>query len=156
MSTVQHRLLPKPILPPTYLLIALLIMLVFHWIVPLGSAVTVPWNLCGILLIAGGIWMSYRAEAQFRRLKTTVKPFEKPTTLVRDGLFHFSRNPMYLGFVSVLVGVAILLGSLTPFLVVPVFIILIEFKFIRIEERELSQTFKGDWTDYAQKVRRWL
>jgi len=118
--------------------------------------VPAPWNLSGILLVVVGIWISYEAEAQFRRLKTTVKPFKNPTTLVTDGMFHFSRNPMYLGFAGILMGVAVMLGSLPSFLVVPVFIVLIDIKFIRVEERLLSQAFKQEWTDYAQKVRRWL
>lgn len=156
ISTNQAGWIPKTILPPTYLLIALVLMVTLHWIIPLGSVLPIPWNLSGILLVAGGIWVSYVAEALFRRVKTTVKPFEIPSTLVTDGMFRFSRNPMYLGFAAILMGVAILLGSLAPFLVVPIFIALVDIRFIRIEERVLSQTFHQEWTDYAKKVRRWI
>lgn len=156
MSNFQARSMPKPILPPTYLLIALLLMVALNWFTPLGSVVPAPWNLSGCLLIAVGIWINIKADAQFRRLNTTVKPFEKPTALVRDGMFRFSRNPMYLGFAGILLGVAVLLESLAPFLVVLAFIALIDIKFIQVEERTLSQTFGREWTDYAQKVRRWL
>lgn len=47
---------------------------------------------------------------------TTVKPFQESTALITDGVFRLSRNPMYLGFVLVLTGIATLLGSLTPWL----------------------------------------
>jgi protein-S-isoprenylcysteine O-methyltransferase Ste14 len=156
MSNSQARSMSKPILPPTYLLVALLLMVAFHWISPFGPVVPAPWNLSGCLLIVAGIWINLKADAQFHRLNTTVKPFEKPTALVQDGVFRFSRNPMYLGFAGILLGVALLLGSLAPFLVVPIFIALIDVKFIQLEERVLSQTFGQEWTDYAQKVRRWL
>jgi protein-S-isoprenylcysteine O-methyltransferase Ste14 len=141
MSNIQARLNPKTSFPPTYLLVALVLMVTLHWITPLGSVLPAPWNLSGILLVVVGIWISYAAEAQFRRLKTTVKPFENPTTLVTDGMFRFSRNPMCLGFAGILAGVAVMLGSLPSFLVVPVFIVLIDIKFIRVEERP-SNTLK--------------
>ncbi|MFN2143760.1 MAG: methyltransferase family protein [Anaerolineales bacterium] len=156
MSNSQARSMPKTILPPTYFLVALLLMVALRWIIPVGTAVPAPWNLSGCLLIAAGIWINMKADAQFHRLNTTVKPFEKPTSLVQDGVFHFTRNPMYLGFTGILLGVALLLGSLAPFLVVPIFIALIDVKFIQVEECVLSQTFGQEWTDYAQKVRRWL
>jgi protein-S-isoprenylcysteine O-methyltransferase Ste14 len=63
---------------------------------------------------------------------------------------------MYLGFVNILLGVAILLGSLTPFLVIPFFIALMDGIFIRVEEQMLAETFGQEWFDYIQKVRRWI
>jgi protein-S-isoprenylcysteine O-methyltransferase Ste14 len=63
---------------------------------------------------------------------------------------------MYLGFVLVLIGVASLLGSLTPWVIVPIFNILMEIVFIRVEERMMAQKFGLTWLDYKKKVRRWL
>jgi protein-S-isoprenylcysteine O-methyltransferase Ste14 len=146
----------KPILPPTYLLIALCIMLGLYVIYPAVKFIPTPWNLLGLLLLGFGIWISYAAEAQFHRVKTTVQPYDEPTTLVTDGAFVLSRNPMYLGFASILMGVAILLRSLTPFLVIPVFVALINVKFIRSEEGMMAKTFDQDWRDYVKKTRRWI
>jgi protein-S-isoprenylcysteine O-methyltransferase Ste14 len=156
MSINQIHSQQKTILPPTYLLIALITMLALYFIYPVSKFIPIPWNLVGVLLLGSGVWISYAAEAQFHRAKTTVQPFNKPTILVTDGMFRFSRNPMYLGFVIILLGVAILLGSLAPFLVIPFFIVLIDLKFIRVEERNLAQTFDQDWVNYVQKVRRWI
>jgi protein-S-isoprenylcysteine O-methyltransferase Ste14 len=146
----------QPVLPPTILLIALIVMLGLNFIYPAARLIPAPWNLSGLLFLGTGIWISYAAEAQFRRLETAVNPYKKPTTLVVDGFYKFSRHPMYLGFASVLLGVAILLGSLSPLVVIPAFIVLVDRKFIRFEERLLEKTFGAAWLDYAQKVRRWI
>ena len=146
----------KPLLPPAFLLMALTLMLVLHWILPGIQLIPVPWNLGGLLLLGVGLWLSYAAEAQFRRARTPVSPLDKPCILIRDGMYQFSRNPMYLGFVGILVGVALLLGSLSAFLVIPGFFALMDLKFIRMEEAVLAERFPGEWHTYVQKVRRWI
>lgn len=92
----------------------------------------------------------------FKLAGTTIKPFQESKTLVTTGIFRFSRNPMYLGFALILVGAAILLGSLTPFFVIPVFVILTEKQFIISEEIMLERTFGTAFLDYKRRVRRWL
>ena len=69
------------------------------------------------------------------------KPFEKPTALVTGGPFSLSRNPMYLSMVIVLVGCVVLLGTVWPFLVVPLFIRVITTRFIVHEERMMEDRF---------------
>ncbi len=63
---------------------------------------------------------------------------------------------MYLGMALVLIGVAILLGSLSPFLVIPIFVWLITARFIKFEEKMLEDTFGLKYLDYARRVRRWI
>ena len=63
---------------------------------------------------------------------------------------------MYLGFALILFGTAGLFGTLTPFLVVPVFMVLIEKDFIRGEEKMLEQKFGQIYLGYKQMVRRWI
>ena len=63
---------------------------------------------------------------------------------------------MYLGMALLLLGVAILLGSLSPFFVVPVFVWLITVRYIRFEEKMLEDTFGLKYLDYARRVRRWI
>jgi protein-S-isoprenylcysteine O-methyltransferase Ste14 len=146
----------KPILPPTYLLAALVIMIIINFIFPTPKLLPIPWNLLGLLPLGIGVFISYRAEAQFHQVKTTVYPFKKASTLVTGGLFRISRNPMYLGFVLVLAGVGILLGSLIPLIIIPTFVALIHSKFILVEERLMAETFGEDWGNYRKKVRRWI
>ena len=73
-----------------------------------------------------------------------------------EGPFRYSRNPMYLGFVLVLAGIGILLGSLTPLFVIPAFAALMDRQFIQMEEQMLRAAFGAKWQDYASRTRRWL
>ena len=63
---------------------------------------------------------------------------------------------MYLGFVLILIGVALLLGTLSPYIIVAGFALLLEVKFIRMEEMKLAATFGIKWEMYKQRTRRWL
>jgi protein-S-isoprenylcysteine O-methyltransferase Ste14 len=63
---------------------------------------------------------------------------------------------MYLGMTLILVGIALALGSLTPWLVIPVFIWQITVRFIAAEERKLEATFGNSYLEYKRRVRRWL
>jgi protein-S-isoprenylcysteine O-methyltransferase Ste14 len=76
--------------------------------------------------------------------------------LLTTGPFRVSRNPMYLGMAAALLGVAVTLGSATPFLVAPVFGVLLARRFIRPEEAALASRFGAAWTAYARRTRRWL
>jgi protein-S-isoprenylcysteine O-methyltransferase Ste14 len=146
----------KKTLPPTYLWAAIIIMLVLHFLLPLAKIIAWPWNLLGILPLAGGIALNLIADNAFRKAKTTVKPFEESTALVTGGVFRISRHPMYLGFVLALIGIGILLGSLAPWVVVPVFAVLMDRMFIQVEERMLQARFGEDWLQYKATVRRWI
>jgi len=146
----------NPILPPTYLLIALLLMIILNFTLPIIKVIPVPWNIIGLLPIMFGLWISISADAQFKKRETTIKPFEKPSALVIDGWFKISRNPMYLGFVLVLFGISVLLGSITPFLIMVAFTIIIQYLFIRFEEKMMAETFGEEWKKYVQNVRRWI
>ena len=142
--------------PPAYLLIAIVVMIILHFIFPLTMIVFPPWKLLGIIPLVGGVILNIVADNTFQRVNTTVKPFEESTALVTSGIYQVSRNPMYLGFVLILTGIATLLGSLTPFGVIPVFIILMEKNFIRFEEQGLAQKFGPRWVAYRRQVRRWV
>ena len=103
-----------------------------------------------------GLAINFAAERQFHQVNTTVKPFEKSSHLVTDGLYRFSRNPMYLGMALVLMGVAALFGSLASFGMVLLFVGWIDTQFIRREEEMLCTQFGQDWLEYKARVRRWI
>ena len=144
------------ILPTTYLLISIVVMAALHLLVPVIQVIPMPWNILGIVPIVGGVAINLIADSAFRQVKTTVKPFTESTALVTSGAFRINRNPMYLGFVLTLLGIAILLGSLAPFVVVLVFCILMDRVFIQVEERMLEDKFGQAWLEYKAKVRRWI
>jgi protein-S-isoprenylcysteine O-methyltransferase Ste14 len=144
------------VMPPTYLFIAVVIMMGLHLIFPVATIIPAPWNITGIIPLAAGVILNLVADRDFKKHRTTVKPFEESAVVITTGLYRLSRNPMYLGFELILIGVALFLGSLTPFLVVILFPLLMEALFIRAEEEMLAQQFGQHWLAYKEQVRRWI
>lgn len=146
----------EKILPPTYFLIFLLLTVGSHFIIPKLRLIRTPYNYTGVLLIGIGIWLNIWADRSFKKNNTTVKPFEKSTYFIEEGPFLLSRNPMYLGMVVILIGVAVLLGSIMPFIVSVGFFGTMNLAFIRQEEKALEEIFGRKFLDYKKRVRRWL
>jgi protein-S-isoprenylcysteine O-methyltransferase Ste14 len=143
-------------LPPTYFLASLALMGALAFALPIAPLLAWPWRALGVVPVAAGVWLNLAADRAFKQRGTTVKPFERSSALVTDGAFRVTRNPMYLGMILILVGVALLLGSLTPLLVAAGFAAIIETRFIPVEERMLAETFGDAWTAYCGKTRRWI
>jgi protein-S-isoprenylcysteine O-methyltransferase Ste14 len=144
------------IMPTTYLLVAILLSIGLHFLVPIIYIIPSPWNLIGLIPLFFGIWINISADRAFKRASTTVKPFEESNVLIQDGAFRLSRNPMYLGFVSILLGISLLLRSLSPFLIPFFFAIVVTIVFIRVEERMLEEKFSEEWKQYRSLVRKWI
>ncbi|NWF71869.1 MAG: isoprenylcysteine carboxylmethyltransferase family protein [Nitrospirae bacterium] len=105
----------------------------------------------GILVILAGLY-------EFQKAKTTFNPMTPDATssVVMSGIYRVSRNPMYLGFLLVLIGWAIWLSHPLPFLFLPVFVAYMNRFQVLPEERVLSAKFGEDYDRYKQTVRRWL
>lgn len=143
-------------LPPTYLFTAIVTMVLLHFLFPHANVVPFPWQFLGCLPLLFGIALNLKADKAFKKNHTTVKPFEESTVLITTGVFRLSRHPMYLGMLFILIGIGILMGTLMPFLVIPVFALLMEVMFVRIEEQMLANRFGTTWQEYQAKVRRWI
>jgi protein-S-isoprenylcysteine O-methyltransferase Ste14 len=104
----------KKIMPTTYLLVAILLCVVVNFLVPIFYLIPSSWNLIGIIPLFFGLWINLSADRAFKKAETTVKPFEESNTLIQDGVFRWSRNPMYLGFIAILLGISVLLRSRSP------------------------------------------
>jgi protein-S-isoprenylcysteine O-methyltransferase Ste14 len=143
-------------LPPFYLFMALAGMTLLHHFVPVVQLIPYPWNASGLIPLAAGMVLNLDADRRFRKHGTAVKPFERSSVLITSGAFRFSRNPMYLGMVMILAGAGVLMGSLSPFTLIPAFVIIIDKHFIASEERMLDQRFGDDWRHYKARVRRWI
>jgi len=94
----------------------------------------------------------------FRRARTTVNPMkpEKTSVLVTSGAYRYSRNPMYVGLLFVLIAWAVFLGSAWAFAGPLIFVLYINRFQIAPEERVLMATFGTDYSTYKSRVRRWL
>ena len=146
----------KKILPPTLFLICAIVMLLLHVLLPLYSIIGFPTNAIGIVPLVFGLGIAAWGSSVFARVGTSIKTFEQPQKLVTDGLFRYSRNPMYLGFVFALLGIAIALGTLSPLLGVMIFFLVADRGYIPYEENMLAQKFGQGFQTYQSKTRRWL
>jgi protein-S-isoprenylcysteine O-methyltransferase Ste14 len=154
MSTASKT--TKPLYPPTYFLVAVLLMLGLHFLIPVKQVIRSPYRYLGLVPMAAGLVLNMWGSRLFDRTGTTIKPFETSSALVLHGPYRVSRNPMYLGMVVFLFGVWVLAGSITPFLVVVGFAYFIDRRFIRPEEAMLEQAFGSQYASYRARVRRWV
>jgi protein-S-isoprenylcysteine O-methyltransferase Ste14 len=147
----RHR-----VLPPVYFFLCILAALALHRFAPLVLIVPSPLNWAGAVLVAAGIGIALWASVLFRQAGTPVVPFRQSTTVVTAGIYRWTRNPMYVGLVIALLGVAVLLGSLGAFLPIPFFFWQIRRKFVLPEEAFLEELFGARYLEYKARVRRWL
>ncbi|WP_171231280.1 isoprenylcysteine carboxylmethyltransferase family protein [Ruegeria sp. HKCCA4812] len=108
------------------------------------------------VLIGGGILMAVLAVVEFRRHKTTVIPHETPSSMVQSGIYKRSRNPIYVGDVLILAGLVLRFDAVLSLVLVPVFVWVLERRFILPEEDRLRRTFRADFARYERKTRRWI
>lgn len=108
--------------------------------------------------ILAGIAISALGFFSFKRAGTTVNPMkpDSSSTLVDTGIYKLTRNPMYLGFLLVLIAWAIFLANWLSFLLLPLFILYMNRFQIEPEERALASIFGKEFADYQMKVRRWI
>jgi len=143
-------------IPPVYFLSALLLMALLHQVLPLAQILFAPYRYAGIVIMALAVGLILWAALLFRRAGTGIVPFSPATALVLAGPYRFTRNPMYLGMAGTLLGAAILMGSLSPFAIIPAFMALIAERFIAPEEAMLERAFGPAYLDYKAKISRWL
>lgn len=115
-------------------------------------------NLLAVGLLAIGLFFMVSGVRAFRKLETTVNPLtpEAATRLATQGVYGFTRNPMYLGLSFVLLAVSCYVGSVPGPLLVALFMAYIHFFQIRPEERAMEKLFGDKFEAYKNKVRRWL
>lgn len=143
-------------LPPHLFLLCVITAGALHWLMPVHSLWPMPWNLLGILPIAMGIGLLVSGSRRFARAGTNIHTFLTPTSLVTDGVFRISRNPMYLGFAVTLFGISATFGSLSSFAATLVFVLIADFWYIPFEERACEAGFGEAYVNYRARVRRWI
>jgi len=133
-------------------------MWLLHKYIPLTNIITPPFNNIGFVFIGTGFFIDLWSLILFFKHKTTFHPLklEKTEKLVTSGMYKFSRNPMYLGLLLLLAGWAIMLGSLSAFVPVPLFVLLLNRVQIYHEEKILLEKFPDKYKEYRARVRRWF
>jgi protein-S-isoprenylcysteine O-methyltransferase Ste14 len=141
--------------------------LVYAGTLLLGLALdrVMPWSLelnwigrfvAGALFIAAGLAVGLSAMGLFRKVGTDVKPWKTTSAIVADGVYRFTRNPMYLGMALLYGGLAVAFSSLGAIVLLPILILIIRTQVIAREERYLEAKFGEQYRMYKSRVRRWL
>lgn len=147
----------KWLLPPVLLAILAVAMVALARAWPEAALLPVPLNYwIGIPLVLAGLGLSVAGSRRFRRAGTNIHTFRRPDVLVEDGVFSFSRNPMYLGFAVALLGFAIKLNAPTNLALAALFVVVADLWYIRFEERMAAQTFGAAYDAYRRRTRRWI
>jgi protein-S-isoprenylcysteine O-methyltransferase Ste14 len=115
-----------------------------------------PVRAVGWGLVGAGILIHAATSGQFRRAGGTPVPVEPPDRLVRTGLFRWSRNPIYVADLIVLVGIFALRGHVALLLYVALFWGALHLWLLLHEEPVLRARFGAEWEAYAARVPRWL
>ena len=147
----------KKLLPPVLFIIFVILMGIVCWGFGFSHLVEYPYNLIGLPFLLGGLLLAQASKKIFLRLKTNVDTFKDPDILVTTGIFRFTRNPMYLGFVVSLIGAAILYqGAVSSFILAVIFFVITDRWYIRYEERALLDKFGNEYEMYRTSTRRWV
>ena len=112
----------------------------------------------GSFMIISGLIILLSAIILFKKYQTTITPLNpsNATKLITDGIYKFSRNPMYLGLLLVLVGISIILNLTGGFFFILLFILYINLFQIIPEENAMVDLFKDEFLEYRKNVRRWI
>jgi protein-S-isoprenylcysteine O-methyltransferase Ste14 len=145
--------------PPFLFLGALALGCLLNLVLPIGAPLASPNRLAliaGFAFVAIGLALALLSIRRFLLAGTSPIPGEPSTTLVVVGPYQFTRNPIYIGFVLVYFGLAIILTSVWVLvLLIPVLIIL-QRGVVEREEVYLERQFGETYTKYKARVPRWL
>ena len=143
-------------LPPLIMGGFLVLGLVIHFVYPVSVIPRSlgPWLGTPLILLSGLIVVS--AFRALRRGETTFDVRESTTNIVSDGVFQYSRNPMYLSGLLLYVGLAFLINSLWILVLSIPLAIVIQKGVIEREEQYLERKFGEEYLSYMKRVRRWI
>lgn len=125
-------------------------------IYPLAVSRSVRLDIAGYLLIAIALTIILTAAWSFYRFKTHLEPWRPTSKVISSGIFRYSRNPIYTGFVIATAGAGLVLNSWWVIFAVLPLVALLYVLVIRLEESYLLGKFGDEYAHYQQRVRRWL
>lgn len=142
--------------PPLYVVAGLYLEQTLTQYMPLYRFDGYTMTLIGFTLIGLSVILAFSSAGIFLSKGTTVIPHHTPNAFVRIGPYKHTRNPMYLGMLGILIGSALVQGSVSSILVPIVFIFLMDTFVIRAEEKNMLEQFGESYVEYMKNVRRWI
>lgn len=127
-----------------------------HYVIPVKIVVPRSYSDLGLVLMFVGLALMSWVSMLFRRPGTSFGSRGGTPVLLTSGPFRFSRNPMYLGKLIWVVGLAVLLGSLIVFLFPVLFFLFANLVIVPLEEKRMEHMLGEQFVEYKRRVRRWL
>ena len=144
-----------PVKPPLVWLVALLLGWWLHRFMPLPARGNgIAW--AGLIAVAVGVVLAVWSVLTLRAARTPVEPWKATRSIVERGPYAFSRNPIYLAFALVVLGLGIWINRLAVVAMVVPALLITDRVIVRREERYLTRKFGESYLTYRQRVRRWI
>jgi protein-S-isoprenylcysteine O-methyltransferase Ste14 len=156
MSEMQRDYASVKIHPPILLLLHIFAAFLLNWLIPLPFAFPNVLGWMGYPLILAGLGLAFSAAGQFMKVHTTLDPHGSVTEIVTTGPYRFSRNPIYLGFVCLLIGFPSIFRTCWGVVLSPVLMMSLYQLVIKHEEAYLEKKFGDVYISYKSRLRRWL
>jgi protein-S-isoprenylcysteine O-methyltransferase Ste14 len=143
---------PPPLVYLAAIVVGAALERVWRWRLPTGR-----WGMVlGALLIVAAVALTASALRAFDRAKTSPKPHKPTTAIITSGPFRFTRNPIYISFTLLQVGISLLTASGWILALVVPALVFIRLGVIAREEQYLERKFGEEYVGYRKRVRRWL
>lgn len=125
----------------------------FHVDLSLSHPIT---DFLAAVLLGGGVILIALAVVEMRQKGAALHPHKTGDVLVTSGIFKRSRNPIYLGYLLILAGFLLCFDTILALPLVPIFLWLVENRFVIQEEKALRRKFRAYFARYCQGTRRWV
>jgi protein-S-isoprenylcysteine O-methyltransferase Ste14 len=145
----------KLLIPPVFVLISVILIIVFYFLLPGLNIIPFPFNFLGLFIAFPGFIIMGKAYDLFKKYNTTLG-IEESTFLIEEGVFGKSRNPMYAGMFLLLLGIGVCFGNMVSVCISFVFIILIMIVLIPAEEKMMENIFGEKYIDYKKRTGMWI
>jgi len=143
-----------PIHPPVLALIHLLAAFALGWLVPVKLP---PWaDYFGWVIVLLGLGVAFGGLRQLILAHTSPDPHSPTTSVVTTGIYRLMRNPIYFGYLCMVIGLPLIFGIPWGIIVAPVQVYFFNRIIISREEIYLAGKFGQEYLDYKSRVRRWL
>lgn len=146
----------KNIHPPFVALFYIIVTMVLKRFIPIPYHVNPSIQYMGLAMTFIGFMLGVGAFIEFRKARTTLDPHGSVKSLVNGGIYQFTRNPIYLGFLLMVIGFPLTIDSLWGVVAAPFYVTTINRLVIEKEEAYLERKFGEAYTSYKSRVRRWL
>ena len=142
--------------PPVLTLIFFVFAFAMEWMFPFSLELPQFMKVFGAVLVFAGLTFAFLGVREFARAHTTLDPHGSVSALVTSGVYRFSRNPIYVGFVCALIGIPLAVGTVWGAAFSPMLVWGLNTLVIQHEEAYLEKKFGDEYARYKSRVRRWV